>query len=730
MATGRHRLGWPRSLDSVSLLCMRKCLLALGMMVAVVSLVCGQTRRAITHEDVWLMRRVGGPTVSPDGKWAVFSLTEPAYDAKDESSDLWIVEVASGAPPRRITANKPAESGVCWSPDSQKIAFSSKREGDEVSQIYLLNLAGGGEAERITTLSTGARAPRWSPDGRRLLFISDVYPGGGDDEGNKKAAKEHRDRKHNVRVYDGFPIRYWDKWLDEHRAHLFVQDAISGAKAHDLLAGSKWEQLPGFGGKQTDTGEDLPAVWTPDSQSVVFTASVNRDQAAYSETDTDLFIAAGEGGEVQRLTEDADSYGRPVFTPDGKMMIIGVTPGGTGFVYRLKRLARYPWPFDPSKRVLLTAEFDRAPGEPVLSPDGRMVYFTAEDAGLEKIYRVPIDGGEVKIESGLTSGVITNLDGGGKGAAFRLLALWDSAVNPAEIFAFEPGETKPRQLTHFTEERTAALDLFPVEHFWFKNSRGQRIQNLLVRPPGFDPARKYPLLAVFHGGPNLMFRDSFGVRWNYHLLASPGYVVVLTNYAGSTGFGEDFSRAVQGSPLKAPADDVNEAIDEVERRYAFIDGKRLAGAGASYGGHLANWMEATTTRYRCLISHAGLVNLEAQWGTSDMIYDREVTNGGPVWEQGAIWREQNPVRYAANHATKSGWMTPMLLTVGEKDFRVPLNNTLENWSYLQRLRVPSKLLVFPDENHWITKGEDSRYWYGEVQAWLKRWLQEAPPPGS
>lgn len=706
---------------------MRNVLWAVGVLLMVdAASTSAQTRRAITHEDVWLMRRVGSPSVSPDGKWVVFSVTEPAYDPKDEASDLWIASVSGETPPRRITANKPAESGVSWSPDSQKIVFSAKREGEESSQIYLLDLASGGEAERLTSLSTGARSPRWNPDGHSLLFLSDVYPGAGDDEANRKAAKERKDRKYTVRAYEGFPVRYWDKWLDERRAHLFVQEAIGGAKARDLLAASVWEHQAGFGGKQTESGEDLPAVWSPDGKSVIFVASVNRDRAAYSETDTDLFIVAVEGGEVRRLTQDPDSYGRPIFTPDGNTMVVGVTPGNTGFVYNLRRLAKYPWPFDPTKRVLLTADFDRVPNEPVISPDGTTVYFTAEDAGLEKIYSVPLAGGEVKVDSSLTTGVITNLEGGGKGDAFRLLAEWDSAVNPAEIFAFVPGGKTPLQLSHFTDARTSALDLFPVEHFWFQNIRGERVHNLLVRPPGFDPTRKYPLFAALHGGPHLMFRDSFGLRWNYHLLAAAGYVVVLTNYAGSTGFGEGFSRAVQGSPLKAPGDDVNEAVDEVIRRYTFVDRTRLAAGGASYGGHLANWLEAETTRYRCLISHAGLVNLETQWGTSDVIYEREIASGGPIWEQGTVWREQNPVRHASNHAAKTGWITPILLSVGEKDFRVPLNNTLENWSYLQRLQVPSKLLVFPEENHWIMKGEDSRYWYNEVQAWLNRWLQDPP----
>jgi dipeptidyl aminopeptidase/acylaminoacyl peptidase len=240
---------------------------------------------------------------------------------------------------------------------------------------------------------------------------------------------------------------------------------------------------------------------------------------------------------------------------------------------------------------------------------------------------------------------------------------------------------------------------------------------MLALPPAFEESKKYPLLVLIHGGPHNMWRDQFFLRWNYHLLAQPGYVVLLTNYTGSTGFGEKFAQEIQGDPLRGPGEEINEAADEAIQRYAFIDGTRQAAGGASYGGHLANWLQATTTRYKCLISHAGLINLESQWGTSDGIYHREINNGGPPWEEGPVWREQNPIRYAAK------FRTPILLTVGERDFRVPLNQTLENWSVLQRLRIPSRLIVFPEANHWIQRGEDSRFFYQEVHAWLKKHLR-------
>jgi dipeptidyl aminopeptidase/acylaminoacyl peptidase len=244
---------------------------------------------------------------------------------------------------------------------------------------------------------------------------------------------------------------------------------------------------------------------------------------------------------------------------------------------------------------------------------------------------------------------------------------------------------------------------------------------MIVLPPAFDPAKKYPLLVLIHGGAASNNPDQIGLRWNYHLLASPGYVILMTDYTGSTSFGEKFAQAIKLDPLKTPGDEINQAVDEAIKRYAFVDQARLCAAGASYGGHLANWIEATTTRYKCIVSHAGEVDLATQWGISDSIYGREQANGGPPWAGSPIWREQSPIAYAAH------WKTPMLLSIGERDFRVPLGNTLENWSALQRMHVPSRLLVWPDAWHWITKPEDSRHFYDEVQKWLATYLKDAAP---
>lgn len=675
--------------------------------------------RPITHEDLWTMKRVGAPQPSPDGRMIVFPVTEGAYDAKEQVSDLWLAPVDGGVAPRKLTQTKGIETSPRWSPDGTRIAFSARRDGDEVAQIYVIDVARGGEAGRITSLTTGARSPRWSPDGRTLLFVSEVYPGADDEAANRQAAKAEKDRKHTARVYDGFPIRNWDRWLDAKKAHLFVQEAVPGAKPRDLLAGTALAGRRGFAGRMTDSGEEFPAVWTPDGRGVVFIASTTRDRAAFEQVPTQLFLVGLDGGEPRQLTNDQDSYASPNFLRDGSMLVCEMTKGVKGTVYHHARLAAFPWPFDAGRRAVLTSSLDLKVGTFAIGADDRTVYFTAEIAGTEKLYSVPVGGGVVRAYDIPRHGALSNL--AGEGAA--LVANHDSVSSPNEIVRLDPAAGTMRPLTRFNAELLARLDLSPAEHFTFKSSKGRSIHNLLIRPAGFDPAKKYPLIALIHGGPHSQWRDAWSLRWNCHLLAAPGYVLLLTNYTGSTGSTEAFAQAIQRDPLKTPGEEINEAVDEAIRRYSFVDPARLAAGGASYGGHLANWLQATTTRYRCLISHAGLVNLEAQWGTSDVIYSRELNNGGPVWDQGPIWREQNPARLAGNAAKKTGWMTPMMLTVGELDYRVPVNNTIEAWSLHQRLQIPSKLVVFPDENHWILKGGNSRFWYGEVHAWWKRWLK-------
>lgn len=672
-------------------------------------------KHAITHEDVWLMKRLDTPVPSPDGKWVVFGVTDPAYDAKDSSSDLWLKSLTDDTPARRITFSKPGESGTAWSPDSRRLAFAAKRDGDEVSQVYVLDLAAGGEAERITSLSTGAGSPKWSPDGSRLLFVSSVYPDAADDEANKKAAKEHKDRKYNARAYESFPPRFWMTWLDDKRARLFVQEAKAGAVARDLLAGTKLIATPGFGGPLGNSGESLEAEWAPDGTTIVFTGVLNRHDGTFANVNTQIFSVPAAGGEPSRLTNDTRSYGALAFSPDGGSLLCTVSAEEPGKIYDLTRLASFPWPLKGEAKIL-TAKLDRSVSR-FATPEGLdRIYFTYEHAGLEKLYSVSYDGNDVRAEPSPATGTLSGLNAGGR----ALTGLWETTVNPQEVYAFNGA---PKRLTAINTEKAAAIDWLPVEHFWFKSAKGRDIHSLIVKPADFDPAKKYPLFTVIHGGAASMWHDAFVLRWNYDLLAAPGYVVLLTDYTGSTGYGEEFARNIQFDPLKTPGDEINQAVDEAIKRYPFIDGTRLAAGGASYGGHLANWLQATTTRYKAIISHAGEADLIMQWGTSDSVFGREVNAGGPIWGDSPVWRDQSPALRAGNHAKGTGFKTPILITVGELDYRVPVNNAYMWFTLNQRLQVPSKLLVFPEAGHWILRGEDSRYFYSEVHAWLAKYLK-------
>lgn len=684
-------------------------------------------RRAITHEDLWLMRRVGAPQPSPDGRWVVFSVTEPAYDDAKQVSDLWLVAVDGASPPRRLTSSPAREAGVDWSPDGSQLVFASRREDDEVEQVYLLTLSGG-DAARVTTSATGARSARFSPDGKRIVYVSNVYPGAVTEEQNRAAASERKARRWNARVYDGFPIRNWDRWLDERQPHLFVQDlprpGAVAAAARNLLAGTALASAAGFAGRDNDGGAELDPVWSPDGRSVVFAASTDRHRGAYAFTSTQLWRVPVAGGEPRRLTPGEHAWSRPAFSPDGRRLF-ALVERRSDRVYVKTQLAAFDWPRVSAVPELptvnwLTTDLDRALTSFAVSADSRRVYALAEEAGHEKLFVVAAEGGAApRLAFDMTSGVYTNLAIASRATSPLLVGNWESATTPPEIVRIDPTRGGHRALSAFNAPRLAALDLAPAKPFWFTSSRGRRIHNLVVLPPGFDPAKRYPLFNVIHGGPHTMWRDQWVTRWNYHLLGAPGYVVLLTNYSGSTGFGEAFAQSIQGDPLRTAGEELNEAADAALREFAFIDPSRQCAGGASYGGHLANWLQASTTRYRCLISHAGLVNLESQWGTSDTVYGREVNNGGPVWEQGPIWREQNPIRYAAR------FRTPTLVTVGELDYRVPVNNSLEYWTVLQRQQVPSRLVVFPDENHWVLKGENSRLFYREIHDWLARWLQPA-----
>lgn len=663
-----------------------------------------QNKKAITHEALTMMKRVGAPEISPDGKWIVFSVTEPSYNEKEVVNDLWLVAADGKTRPRRLTFGKGAESGYKWSPDGRQIAFSAKREEDEAPQVYLLNIAEGGEAQRFSNIFMGAANPQWSPDGKMILYSNKVYPGQFTDSANMKIAEEKKKLKYNAKVYTFFPIRIWDVWLDEKQTHVFVQSTEPGSVPKDIFRRASIATNAGFafGGAVT---------WAPDGKEVVFTATTDLDSMATRYAVSRLYKLSINDGDAVQLVMDDYTYGSPTFSPDGKYLFCLASAVTNNQIYNLSKLVRFDWP-SLSNRTIVVPVLNR-PINNYIVKQGKVI-MSVEDEGNDKIMVVDYIKGVINEQSGM-HGSYTAVSSSADGKT--IVSSYDNSSRPTEIIRILPKNTSVNFLTHFNDTAVGALDMPKPEVFWTTTSRGKKIRSMLVKPAGFDSSTKYPLFVMMHGGPAGSWKDNWGYRWNYHLLAAPGYVLVLTDYTGSTGYGEKFSQEILHDPLKGPAQEINEAADDAIKRYTFIDASRQAAGGGSYGGHLANWMQASTSRYKCLISHAGMVNSESQYLTSDYLWGREIMNGGAPWVRQTAWNDQNPIRFAAN------FKTPVLITIGEKDYRVPLNNSIENFGLLQRLKISSKLIVFPDENHWILKPENSRYWYKEVQDWLNKYLK-------
>ncbi len=658
-------------------------------------------KRPITHEDVYQMTRTGRPIVSPDGRSILYSVAEPNYDPAKASSDLWIVAPDGGARPRRLTETRETESGAAWSPDSQRIAFSAKRDGDAAEQIYVMSAAGGA-ATRVTSAAAGASGPRWRPDGKAILFESAVKSGPPPD-------------KSTARAYDAMPIRFWNAWLDGSKPHVFVQEI--GGLAVDWLAGARLAALRGFDGVSAGEGatRTVQPVWTPDGRTIVFAAVANRDAMMREGVPSALYTVT-LGAEPVRITQAGASYSDPAFSPDGRTLVVKREKDVEGGqLYNLTRLAAIDG-LAGAPRVL-TGGLDRSVGGFSITPDGGAVLFDAQDSGFTQLYRVPLGGGApVKLFD-----VKEGNYGSPAMAGTTLVGTFMASWQPSEIVRIDPAAGTHALLTDSNRAVLDALDLPKPEHFWFTAKNGKRIHSVVYLPPGLDRTKRYPLLVNPHGGPNSMDGDAFSTRWNAHLLTAPGYVLVQTNYTGSTGFGEAFANDIERDVLRGPAEEVLEGAAEAVRRYPFIDASRQCAIGASYGGYLMNWFNGHTSQFKCLVIHAGASNNESQYGVNDGGLDRELRMGGPVWEAKGQWQDQSPFRYAAN------WKTPSLITDGEIDYRVPINESITTFKILQRLGVPSRLVLFPDEGHWILKGENGRRHMAEVRAWLATYLQPGSP---
>jgi dipeptidyl aminopeptidase/acylaminoacyl peptidase len=657
-------------------------------------------KHAVTFDDMIKMHRVAEPQISPDGKCVAYTVATPDMDANRNVSNIWIISTTGGAATQLTQSGR--DSSPVWSPDGKTLAFLSSRSGE--SQVYLLSLEGG-EAHPLTKLSTGADLVKWSPDGKMIAFTSFVYPDCKDNDCNSKRDAEKEKNKVKAHVAEHLLYRHWTHWNEGKRSHLFVVPADGSAAPRDLTEGADYDVPPDERGGPGDIN------FSRDGKEICFTAVTDKMEAI--STNGDLFTVPVAGGESKRITTQPGFDGEPVYSPDGKYIAYHAqfTPEYESDRWRIMLYDR-----QSGKSVDLTEGFDRSANELAWSADSKTIYFTAENETQMPVYAMAARAGaEPKKIITDTYNVAISFSADGRTMAFERTSL----TMPAEVFAAASDGSSARQLTHHNDTILATLEMNPQETFWLDGAEGTKVQAMLIRPPRFDATKKYPLLVLLHGGPQTMWSNAWGYRWNAQVFSAPGYVTLMINRRGSTGYGQKFTDEITNDWGGKAYVDVMNGVDYALKKYPFIDGTRMAAAGGSYGGYMADWIATHTGRFKAIISHAGVYDKVSMYATEELWFEEHDMQGTP-WTNPESYHKWAPSTYAGKLGE---FKTPTLVFCGERDYRVPYTQSLEFFSAIQRQGVPSKLVVFPDEGHWVLKPQNAQFWYKTFLDWLALYVK-------
>jgi len=662
--------------------------------------VTAQQKRPITFQDLAAMHRLSGPQISPDGKWIAYEVGTPNLEANRVVRNIWLVS-SEGGEARQITRGG-SDMRPRWSPDGKRLAFLSSRDGEQ--QVYWITLDGG-DANRLTSLSGGADTEIWSPDGKWIAFVSSVYPDCKDDACNSERKTQRDKSKVKARIYEHLLYRHWNGWWDGTRSHLFVIPASGGA-ARDLTLGADFD-VPPF-----NLGDPDAIAFSPDSSELCFTANTDPDAAL--STNGDLFTVPLAGGAPPKriTTNPANDWG-PAYSPDGKWIAYRAQthPGWETDRWRLFLYDRAK-----AEAINLTENIDRSIESFAWSANSKWIYFATEEKSEMPVFSIATATGsapKLVLGDGFNDEIGVSKDGR------ALVFTRTSLTMPAEVFIADADGKNVRQVTHQNEALLAQLDLSPIEPFWFAGAGKTQVEGLMVKPPSFDASKKYPMLLLIHGGPQQAWTDAWSYRWNQQMMASPGYVVVMVNPRGSPGYGEKFEADVSRDWGGKVYEDVMKGADAAIAKYPFIDGARLAAAGGSFGGYMVDWIATHSDRFKCLVSHAGSYDMVSMYGATEELWFMDWEFGGPPWSHPELYKKYSPSEYAA---ALGKYKTPTLVVGGELDFRIPYTQDLEFFTALQRQGVPSKLLVFPDEGHWVLKPQNSQLWYKTFLDWLAKYL--------
>jgi dipeptidyl aminopeptidase/acylaminoacyl peptidase len=654
-----------------------------------------------TVEEMLKLRRVSDPQLSPDGRFVAYVVTEVSLEKNKRIDHLWVVPVAGGEPVALAQEDKP-DTSPRWSPDGKRLAFLSMR--DDGSQIWVVDMAQGravGKPRQITTLATEVSSFTWSPDGKWLAFASDVYPTCSSVACNKQALKDFEDRKSRARVFDQLLYRHWVSWKEGRFSHLFLVPSVGSSEPRDLTPGA--DDVPPF-----SLGGPDDYAFSPDSKELAFARKTDPVEAVSTNSDLFLLDVTNPAAEPRKITTNTAADGGPAYSPDGRYLAYRAQqrPGFEADRWQVMLYDR-----KSGEHKSMTAEWDRSVDSFAWTPDSKALNITAEDSGEGAWFALELNGkAPMRMKLGGTVGDI-RMTADGQTFVYTRHTL----DRPTEIYRVSVKDGSGGALTR-SNPGLASFKLRPAEKVWFEGAGGTKIQAWVVKPPDFVEGRKYPLLYLVHGGPQNSWHDGWTFRWNAQVFASAGYVVFMPNPRGSTGFGQQFTDDISGDWAGKVYEDLMKGVDFAES-LPYVDKGRTGAAGASYGGYMMDWFLGHTTRFKAIVTHAGVYNLTSMYGVTEELWFPEWDLKGTPWTNPDLYAKLSPHTYAKD------FKTPTLVTHGELDFRVPIGEGLQLFTTLQRQGVPSKMVYFPDEGHWINKPANSALWYHEFVAWMDRWVK-------
>jgi len=669
--------------------------------------------RPMTVDDLLAVKSVGDPQLSPDGRLVAYVVSEVDRAAGKTNSSLWLV-TADGGNPKRLTTTPGVNNHPRWCPDGKTLAFASNRGGS--TQVWLMDVDGG-EPRQLTHLAVDVAGPVWSPKGDKIAFVAEVEPGKTPEQTDAAEKARGAAGQSKVRVYDKLMVRHWDAWVEGKRSHLFVADAVTGA-ATDLTPGLDVNTPPAPFGGSTDYA------FAPDGQELAFTTEPKSD-FAWS-TNTDVWTVPVTGGEPKNVTAaNPGADAQPAYSPDGKTLAY-LSQARAGFESDIWVLTVQDR--QGGKPTRLGLKLDRPVQSFAWSPTVvNQVLAAVETDGVSSVLRfdtTDADGvGTKLVRGGTITGLNVAAGEAGKSGLNTPTFVYarSSATAPNEVFLYPQSSTskstnvfltgatssEPKRLTHHNDALLAALDLAPAEAFRFPGADGDTVAGWLIKPPGFDPTRKYPAVFLIHGGPQGAWHDDWSARWNYQMFAAPGFAVVAVNPRGSTGYGQKFTDQISRDWTGRVFDDLMKGLDHALKTYPFLDGAKVAAAGGSYGGFMVNW----------IAGHTGVFDLASMYGTTEELWFAEWEFGGTPWENPKFYADQSP------SLAIDKFRTPTLVIHGALDYRVPEAQGLGMFTALQRRGVASRLVFFPDEGHWILKPANRVAWWSETLGWLNRYLR-------